>query len=56
MDKQMGLFNRLFSKKEKYVTYEKVYNPPGQHMRIMKDSLDIMAKTTKPNVRTAVRA
>lgn len=45
----MGLFKRLFSEKEKYVTYEKVYNPPRQHMRILKDSLDIMVKTTNPS-------
>ncbi len=45
----MDFLKRLFSKKEKYVTYEKVYNPPGQHMRILKDSLDIMVKTTNPD-------
>ncbi len=44
----MGLFDKFFSKDRKYVTYEKVYNPPGQHMRILKNSLEIMEKTLNP--------
>ena len=44
----------LTSKKKKNAEIEKysvngVYNPPGQHMMILKESLDIMDKTLNPD-------
>ncbi len=50
----MGLFD--FIKKsgnpkpdKRYVTYQRVYNPPGQHIRIIKESLDICMRTVNPD-------
>lgn len=50
----MGVFDFLKKPKDhgfegKYVTYQKVYNPPGQHMRILRESMDICMKTVNPD-------
>lgn len=39
----------LFKKKNMYVDENGAYNPPGQHMIILNDSLNIMEKTVNPS-------
>ena len=44
----MGLLDFIKGKNSKYVKEVTVFDPPGQHMRIIKDSMEIMMKTVNP--------